>query len=236
MLSPASTTTHNTAPSAPITILIVDDHAVVREGLRAMLEGEGSIEVVGEAINGLDGLEMASKVLPRVVLMDISMPVMDGLEATARIKREHPSVTVIMLTMYSTESHVIQAIRAGASGYLLKDAPRAQVLETIRAAGAGEVLISADLLRGAVNYLVNPKAATSEDAARNNHDLIENLTPRENEVLALVAQGKTNKEIAKRLGVSAETVKKMVQSVIGKLQASDRTHAAVKALRAGLLS
>lgn len=224
------------SPNTPISVLIVDDHAVVREGLRAMLESEPTIQVIGEAMNGLEGLETALRITPRVVLMDINMPVMDGLDATARIKREAPGVTVIMLTMYSTESHVIQAIRAGASGYLLKDAPRAQVLETIRAAGAGEVLISAKLLQGAVDHLTNPKTPSKPPPATENADLLEHLTPREHEILGLVAHGKTNKEIAKKLGVSAETVKKMVQSVIGKLQASDRTHAAVKALRAGLLS
>jgi DNA-binding NarL/FixJ family response regulator len=217
----------------PITILIVDDHAIVREGLRAMLESQENLNVIGEASNGLSAIQLVDELEPRVVLMDISMPIMDGLEATAKIKAQHPTVTVIILTMYRTESHVLQAIRAGASGYLLKDSPRNEVLETIRAASSGEVLISSELLRGAVDQLLSPSA--TQEVGIEDQLQLEPLTPRELDVLARVAQGKTNKEIAQVLRLSPETVKKMVQSIIAKLNASDRTHAAVKALRAGLI-
>jgi two-component system, NarL family, response regulator LiaR len=204
-------------------ILIVDDHAVVREGLHAMLDGDPSLRVIGEAHNGLEAIELVGALRPQVVLIDINMPEMDGLQATARIKELHPSTTVIILTMHATRSHVLEALRAGASGYLLKDAPRSHVLETIRHAANGEVLISSDLLRGAV------------EVAQQTAPVLESLTPREHEALVLLARGKTNKEIAKAMTLSAETVKKMVGSIIAKLGASDRTHAAVKALRAGLI-
>jgi two-component system, NarL family, response regulator LiaR len=181
-------------------VLIVDDHAVVREGLHAMLDGDPSLRVIGEAHNGLEAIELVGFLKPQVVLI------------------------VIILTMHATRSHVLEALRAGASGYLLKDAPRSHVLETIRHAANGEVLISSDLLRGAVEVASIPEAPS-----------LEALTPREHEALVLLARGKTNKEIAKAMNLSAETIKKMVQSIIAKLGASDRTHAAVKALRAGLI-
>ena len=135
--------------------------------------------------------------------------------------------------MHRTESHVLQAIRAGASGYLLKDSPRRDVLETIRAVSSGEVLISSELLRGAVDSLLSPKA-TSEVISEDGLEY-DALTPRELEILGFVAEGNTNKEIAQRLRVSPETIKKMVQNIIGKLRASDRTHAAVRAYRIGLI-
>jgi DNA-binding NarL/FixJ family response regulator len=219
--------------TALTTVLIVDDHAIVREGLRAMLESDSSLCIVGEASHGEAALLLVGDLEPRVVLMDISMPIMDGLEATARIKARYPQVTIIILTMHRTESHVLQAIRAGASGYLLKDSPRKDVLETIRAVSSGEVLIASDLLRGAVDALVNPKA-TQETLPLDALEF-DALTPRELEVLRGVAEGNTNKEIAQMLSVSPETIKKMVQNVIGKLRASDRTHAAVKAHRIGLI-
>jgi DNA-binding NarL/FixJ family response regulator len=219
--------------NALTTVLIVDDHAIVREGLRAMLESDPSLCIVGEASHGEAALLLVGDLEPRVVLMDISMPIMDGLEATARIKVRYPHVTIIILTMHRTESHVLQAIRAGASGYLLKDSPRKDVLDTIRAVSSGEVLISSELLRGAVDALVNPKS-TQETMPLDSLDF-DALTPRELEVLRGVADGKTNKEIAQALSVSPETIKKMVQNVIGKLRASDRTHAAVKAYRIGLI-
>ena len=217
----------------PTTLMIVDDHAIVREGLCAMLENVPNLRVIGEASDGEVAVQLAQQLRPRIVLMDISMPRMDGLEATARIKRAQPQTTVIILTMHRTESHVLQAIRAGASGYLLKDSPRRDVLETIRAVSSGEVLISSELLRGAVDSLMSPKA-TSEVMSEDGLEY-DALTPRELEILGFVAEGNTNKEIAQRLRVSPETIKKMVQNIIGKLRASDRTHAAVRAYRIGLI-
>ncbi len=215
------------------TLMIVDDHAIVREGLCAMLENVPNLHIICEAGDGEMAVQLAQELQPRIVLMDISMPRMDGLEATARIKRARPQTTVIILTMHRTESHVLQAIRAGASGYLLKDSPRRDVLDTIRAVSSGEVLISSELLRGAVDSLLSPKA-TSEVLPEDGLEY-DALTPRELEILGFVAEGNTNKEIAQHLRVSPETIKKMVQNIIGKLRASDRTHAAVRAYRIGLI-
>lgn len=210
-----------------VSIMLVDDHAIVREGLRAMLETDAGFMVIGEAENGERAVSLAQELQPRIILMDISMPQMDGLEATKLVKRLLPQCTIIMLTMHHTESHVLQAIQAGASGYLLKDSPRKEVLEMIRAASSGGVLISSSLLRGAMNFAMKPSVEDSLE--------MDALTPREHEALILIADGKTNKEIAQRLDVSPETIKKIVQNVIGKLRASDRTHAAVRALRAGII-
>jgi two-component system, NarL family, response regulator LiaR len=208
----------------PIRILIVDDHALVREGLRVMLESDPELEVVAEASNGHEALLLVAAYEPRIVLMDISMPEMDGFEATRQIKHLHPEITILMLTMHRTESHLLQAIHAGASGYLLKESPRKEVLGTIKAASSSEVLISGNLLRLAARQdTPSPKLS------------LEPLTPREHQALSMIADGKTNKEIAQKLEISPETVKKMVQNVIAKLQASDRTHAAVLALRAGMI-
>lgn len=211
-----------------ITLMLVDDHAIVREGLRAMLQSESSLKIIAEASDGEQALELLLTHKPRIILMDISMPKLDGLEATSRLKQLYPEITVIMLTMHRTESHVLQAINAGASGYLLKESPRREVLDTIYAASSGEVLISSSLLRGAMNYAMQPTPS------KNNLE-IEALTPREQQALALIANGNTNKEIAQQLEISPETVKKIVQNVIAKLHASDRTHAAVRALKAGMI-
>ena len=211
----------------PITLMLVDDHAIVREGLRAMLQSEPHLKIIAEANDGLQALEFLKIDRPRIILMDISMPNLDGLEATSRIKHLYPEITVIMLTMHRTESHVLQAIKAGASGYLLKESPRREVLDTIYAASSGEVLISASLLRSAMTYAMQPNAKSNLE--------IEALTPREHQALTLIANGNTNKEIAQQLEISPETVKKIVQNVIAKLHASDRTHAAVRAIKAGMI-
>lgn len=232
---PSNMTSSAQYPNQAVTLLLVDDHAVVREGLRAMLENEHAFKVIGEAKNGAEAVQLCQELKPRIVLMDIRMPLMDGLEATKRIKYEHPQITVIILTMYENEGYVLRGIQAGASGYLLKDAPRQQVVDTIMAASAGEVLISGDLLRGTIERLLNPKATQLEMLIDTEFE-VEALTKREAEALVLVSRGMTNREIALELGIGLETVKKLVQSLIAKLGASDRTHAVVKAMRLGLLT
>jgi len=217
-----------------IRVLIVDDYPVVREGFRAMLSTDRTLEIVGEASDGVEAVAMVAEKKPNVVLMDIRMPNMDGIEATRHIKDEYPSTSVIVLTMYDNDAHVIDAVRAGASGYLLKDASRELLLHSIRTVSSGATLIKTDLLYEAICSLVRfrnghqkPGVSTSES--------LETLTDREQEVLKLVVAGYTNREIGKELGIAEDTVKKHMQSILSKLDASSRTDAAMKAARAGII-
>lgn len=219
---------------APIKTLIVDDHPVVREGFRTMLATDQVIEVVGEASDGLEAIAKVAEQEPDVVLMDIVMPNLDGIEATRRIKDQRPSTVVIMLTVYNSDAFVVDAVRAGASGYLLKDTSRDLLIHTIRAATNGGTMIKTTLLYEAISGLLgsSPRPPQGHSAGANGYD---ELTDREREVLALVAEGRTNKEIGKALAMAEDTAKKHVQSIIAKLGASDRTHATLKAARAGLI-
>lgn len=216
----------------PIKVLIVDDHPVVREGLRAMIEGEEDVRVVGEASDGAEALARAQELLPTVVLMDIRMPKMDGLEATRRLKVLSPSTSVIMISIYDNDAHVIDAIRAGAAGYILKDVSRDLLVHTVKAVSAGGMLLKSSLLRRALESATFPQVKGMERAAGL---FPETLSGREQEVLGLLVEGLTNKQIAARLSLAGDTVKKHVQSLIAKLQVADRTQAAVKAVRAGMV-
>ncbi|MBI4235894.1 MAG: response regulator transcription factor [Chloroflexi bacterium] len=232
-------------------LLIVDDHPLVREGLKAMLAGEETLELVGEAVTGAEAVEKATELEPDVVLMDVRMPVMDGIEATRRIKEAHPALAVVMLTLYEHDRYVIEAVRAGASGYLLKDASRDLLVHTIGAAHTGVTLVKSSLLRRALEHgwggsLSGDEAAETEgvgaegrlgppNAGMASHANAPGLTRRELEVLDLLAQGKTNKGIGQALWITEMTVKKHVASVIAKLGASNRSDAAVRAVRSGLV-
>lgn len=218
----------------PVTVLIVDDHPVVREGFRTMLATDQAIEVIGEAADGLQAVAKVAELEPDVVLMDIVMPNLDGIEATRRIKEQHPSTVVIMLTIYDNDAYVVDAVRAGASGYLLKDVSRDLLIHTIRAALSGGTLIKSGLLYEAVSGLVGPNAKQRREASPTATGP-DDLTIREQEVLKLMAEGRTNKEIGRALSIAEDTAKKHVQSIIAKLGASDRTHATLKAARAGLI-
>jgi DNA-binding NarL/FixJ family response regulator len=217
-----------------IRVLIVDDHPVVREGLHAMLSTDRNIEVVGEACDGAEAVAMVEEKEPDVVLMDIRMPNLDGVQATRRIKNQTPSTAVIVLTMYDTDAYVVDAVRAGASGYLLKDASRALMLDTIRAVNSGATLIKTSLLSDAISSLVQSQKGRQEPEADSTEG-VEQLTPREKEVLKLAAVGYSNKDIAKELSITQDTVKKHIQSILGKLHASSRIHAAIQATRAGII-
>ncbi len=217
----------------PIRIMIVDDHQVVREGLKAMIDQEEDISVVGEASDGPEALAMARELTPNVVLMDIRMPKMDGLEATRRLKGESPDTAVIMISVYDNEAYVVDAIRAGAAGYILKDVSRELLIHTVKAVNAGGVLHRSSLLRRALESVAAPRI-TEQPAAPG--PMLEALSGRETDVLGLMVEGLTNKQIGAHLSLAEDTVKKHVQSVIAKLQASDRTQAAVKAVRAGLIA
>jgi len=217
-----------------IKVLLVDDHPVVREGLRTMLNTAPDIEVVAEAGDGLEAIERTNEHSPQVVLMDLRMPNMDGLEATRRIKSQLPSTSVIVLTIYDNDAYVVDAVRAGAGGYLLKDASKDLLIHTIRAVNSGGMLIKTDLLREAILSL-SDAAGDQPKEKLGNSTALDGLTPRERDVLLLVIRGQSNKEIGQALSISEDTAKKHVQTIMLKMGVSDRTQAAVKAVRAGLV-
>ncbi|MBI4289397.1 MAG: response regulator transcription factor [Chloroflexi bacterium] len=213
-----------------IKVLLVDDHLVVRQGLRALLAGLPEIEVVGEAADGGDALRKVKETAPDVVLTDIRMPHMDGIEATRRIKAERPETVIIVLTAYENDAYLVDAIHAGAGGYLLKDASLDLILHTICAAVGGGTMVGTSLLR----QVVASMKSDGKNRGEPENPLFE-LTRRELDVLKLLSDGGTNRQIAIGLGISEDTTKKHVQNIIAKLGAADRTHAATIAARAGLL-
>lgn len=213
--------------SAPIRVLIVDDHAVVREGLELFLsERPGDIEVVGQAADGEDALPLAEKLKPDVILMDLMMPRMGGIEATRRLKEAGVPSRVLMLTTFADDEQVRDAIQAGAIGYLLKDVQRADLLAAIRAAADGRATLHPEAQQRLLRQLTTPTPASPIDA----------LTEREKDVLRLIAKGKSNKAIANTLKLSVGTVKGYVSAVLAKLGARDRTQAALIAVRNGMES
>ncbi len=233
-------------PARPARVLIADDHALVREGLRAVLEGEADIEVVGEARDGLRAVEACERLRPDVVLMDVRMPGIDGLEATRRIKAEMPKVGVVMVTMHENPDYLLEAVRAGAAGYVLKDASGERIARAVRMTLSGESPLEEGLAMRLLERLANEDATPNYDpggggsapAGRDSGGgtVPEGITPREAEVLRLMAKGLTNPQIAKTLLYSVSTVKVDVQSVTAKLGVSDRTQAAVRAIELGLVT
>ena len=205
-----------------IRILIVDDHAVVRQGLRMFLSLDPELEVVGEAGDGAEAVEQARRLRPDVVLMDLLMPKMDGVAATAAIRRELQDVEVVALTSVLEDASVVGAVRAGAMGYLLKDTQADELCRAIKAAAAGQVQLSP---QAAARLLREVRAPESPEA----------LTEREADVLRLLARGKANKEIARELGVGEQTVKSHVGHILAKLGVQSRTQAALHAVRIGLV-
>ena len=228
--------------TAPARILIADDHELVRDGFRRMLGYEEDLEVVGEASDGREAVELCRRLNPDLVLMDVRMPKMDGLEATRAIKAEHPSVGVLVVTTYDNPDYLLEAIKAGAAGYVLKDAPNRQLTNAIRRALDGESPLNQELASQLIRRLADedsrparedaPSAAEGRGAGA--APLPKGLTLRELEVLKLVALGKTNQEIAEGLFISKATAKVHVRHVIAKLGVSDRTQAVVRALELGL--
>lgn len=206
-----------------IRILIVDDHSVVRQGLRMFLGLDPELEVIDEAVDGAEAVKKAKELKPDVVLMDLLMPVMDGITAIGIIRRELPDTEVIALTSVLEDSSVIGAVRAGAIGYLLKDTESDELCRAIKAAAAGQVQLS-------------PKAAARLMREVRAPDSPETLTERETEVLRLLAQGQSNKEIAHALSIGEKTVKTHVSNILSKLSVPSRTQAALYAVRIGLVS
>jgi DNA-binding NarL/FixJ family response regulator len=205
-----------------IRVLIVDDHSVVREGLRMFLERDPELKVVGEAADGAEAVELAQYLRPDVVLMDLLMPVMDGIAATAAIHNDLPDTEVVALTSVLESDLVIRAVKAGAIGYLLKDTQAAELRKAIKAAAAGQVQLSPQ----ASTYLLRKVQAPT---------MSESLTEREMEVLGLLAQGQSNKDIARQLQVVEDTVKTHVRHILAKLGVQSRTQAVLSAARLGLV-
>ncbi|GIW34253.1 MAG: DNA-binding response regulator [Meiothermus sp.] len=209
-------------PKASLGVLLVDDHAVVRQGLRMFLATDEGLYVVGEAENGQEALEKVAALHPDVVLMDLLMPVMDGVRATREIKARFPEVEVIALTSVLEDQLVVEAMHAGATGYLLKDTHPEELVEAIHAAGRGEVRL-------------HPEAAKRLAQEVRTAEMREALTPRETEILRLLAHGLSNKRIAQQLNLSELTVKTHVSNLLSKLGLSSRTQAALFAIREGLV-
>jgi DNA-binding NarL/FixJ family response regulator len=206
------------APAKPIRILIVDDHPMLREGIAAVIEGQADLQLVAEAGNGIEAIEQFRNYLPDIVLMDLQMPLMNGVEAITAIRAEFPAANFLVLTTYQGDVQAVRALKAGARGYLLKTALRKELIETIRNLHAGKRIIP-------------PEIAT--EIAQ--HVLDDALSAREVDVLACVAGGNSNKAVANSLGISEETVKAHMKSILAKLDARDRTHAVTIAMKRGII-
>ncbi len=217
---------------APVRVLIVDDQQLIREGIGSLLSIQEGIEVVGTATNGQEAIEQAAKLSPDIVLMDVRMPVMDGVKATAEVRRQ-VKCQVLMLTTFDDETYIVEALRAGASGYLLKDMPVADLAQAIRMAHAGVYPLDPAV----AGKLVGALDRAEKQAEHTNAEIPEeaDLTEREAEVLRLIARGATNREIAKRLSISEGTVKNHVSNILSRLGLRDRTQAAIYAHERGLL-
>ncbi|MGI8541385.1 MAG: response regulator [Rubrobacteraceae bacterium] len=204
-----------------VKILIADDHPVVRMGIRGMLDGEPDFEVVGEAENGSEAVEMVAKLRPAVVLMDLRMPNMDGVAATEKITKDHPETRILVLTTYESDADILRAIETGATGYLLKDTPKEDLFAAIRTVAKGE----SPLAPAVASRLMRRMRSPEEEA----------LSAREIEVLNLVAEGASNKRIAKELWIGETTVKSHLLHIYEKLGVADRTAAVTMALKRGII-
>ncbi|MEQ4485890.1 response regulator [Cohnella silvisoli] len=213
-----------------IKILLADDHEIVLKGISFFLSMQTDFELVGEAHNGKEAVEMADKLQPDVVLMDLNMPVMDGIEASTQIAEQNPHIKVLVLTSFSDRSHVVPALQTGAIGYMLKEVGPDQLAEAIRSAYKGNVQLHPDISNALLSQLI-PQLPSAEARNLSSQDSIESLTPRELEVLEQITKGLSNKEIANILVVAEKTVKSHVSSILSKLNLHDRTQAALFAVQ-----
>ena len=210
-----------------IRIIIADDHTLLRDGLRALFASISDIEVVGEAETGTEVIAKAAQLQPDVILMDIQMPDVNGIQATRQIVAKYPSIGIIVVTMYKDDDSVFAAMRAGARGYILKGADQDEMLRAIRAVASGEALFGPEIATRLVNFFSSSQADLSPQA-------FPELTSREHEVLELIARGFNNQAIANRLSISEKTVRNHISNIFNKLQVVDRAQAIVKAREAGL--
>ena len=213
-------------PSLPIRLVLADDHTIVRDGVAHLLNAEPDVEVVGQASDGLQVIEMVSRLKPDVVLMDLQMPNLDGVEAIKRIKAADEQIKIIILTTYDTDEYILEGIRAGARGYLLKDVPKEELCRSIRLVNQGHSLMQPSLPARFFNLLTQRDSKENEAAA---------LTERELEVVRLIARGDRNKEIAQKMAISEGTVKGYVATILQKFGVTDRTQAAMYAVQKGLI-
>ncbi len=211
----------------PIRILIADDHPHFRDGLRALLVSDSDLEVVGEAGDGEEAISLAADLQPDVILMDLGMPGVGGIEATRHILRTSPHIAILVISMFEDEDSVFAALQAGARGYLLKGALKAEILRSIRAVVSGEAIFGPAIARRLMQYFAAPRPSAPPDA-------FPELTEREHEILELIARHETNPEIAKRLHLSPKTARNHVSNIFTKLQVADRAQAIIRAREAGL--
>ncbi|BAD39906.1 response regulator [Symbiobacterium thermophilum] len=224
---------------SPIRVLLVDDHAILREGIRYLLSASGEVEVIGEAQDGVEALEMVEKLRPDAVLMDIAMPRMNGIEATKELKKRHPDLPVLILSMYDSEEYVLPILRAGAAGYVLKRAAAQELVSALKAVTSGQVILHPDVARTVMDNLqaqespqgppVAPRGASEAQAQ------LAQLTEREREVLTLIAHGLTNQQIAERLFISIKTVQAHRANLMEKLDLHDAVELTKFAIKSGLL-
>ncbi|MGH2389765.1 MAG: response regulator [Chloroflexota bacterium] len=210
-------------------LVLADDHELVRAGLRGMLAGDPRLEVVGEAASGEEALRLCRRLRPDLALIDVRMPNLDGPATACRLREVSPETSVIMVTFYMSPEYLLEALKAGAAGYILKETSRPELLDAIHRVLNGETILNRDAVAALARRLSEEDSHTARPRA-------EHLTPREHEVVQLLAEGQTNRAIAYHLGVSAGTVKVHVEHIIGKLRAADRTQAAIRAMQLGLLN
>lgn len=213
-----------------IKVLLADDHALFREGLRSLLTDQDDIEIVGEAEDGLEAVKLTPQLQPAVVLMDINMPVIDGVEATRMILRDNDAVGIVILTMYPQDEYVFEALKAGAKAYLLKDTRSKKLLQVIRAVSQGQAVIEPEMTARLLSEFRRLAAEKEEKSPK-----VQTLTDQERTILTLVANGASNKDIAAELNLSERTIKNYLSIIFQKLQVNNRTEAAIRAMKDGLV-
>jgi len=209
-------------------ILIADDHPLFRKGMRALLTATPGTEVIGEATTGQEAIELAATLQPEVILMDLQMPGVNGIEATRQILHTSPHIRILVVTLFEDDASIFTALRAGARGYILKDAKEEEMLRAIRAVGSGEAIFSPAIARRLMDFFAVPRPAAPKE-------IFPTLTEREREILQLIARGRTNSDIAKELALSSKTVGNYVSNIFSKLQVVDRAQAIIRARDAGLM-